>query len=426
MTSTQQRPGEHTAKSRPIPVPNAGIWPGLATPPSARLKGAIAKRIFRAALTKLPVRAYLPDGTWMGAGGPTAPKMNIVRPDAFFARLGADAKIGFGEAYMVGDWVTGRDTDLADLLTPFAKRMAVLVPPLLQRLRAIVERTQPTDEINALGQAQENIERHYDLSNELFTNFLDATMSYSSALYESDDDLLAAQHRKIEGVLDFARVKEGMHVLEIGTGWGQLALQAAERGARVTSLTLSTEQAELARKRIADAGYSDRVQVLLRDYREANGQYDAIVSVEMIEAVGVAYWPTYFESLDRLLAPGGRVGLQAITMPNDRMQATKDSYTWIHKYVFPGGIIPSVEAIEANLRDHTTLEIVERRDFGLDYARTLHEWRETFLSNWAQIEKSGFDRTFKRMWEFYLGYCEAGFRSRYLGVSQFSFARPAA
>ena len=195
---------------------------------------------------------------------------------------------------------------------------------------------------------------------------------------------------------------------------------AAERGAHVTTLTLSTEQQKLARERAAAAGVADLVDVRLQDYRDVTGEFDAIVSVEMIEAVGERYWPTYFRSLDTLLAPGGRVGLQAITMPHESLMATKGSYTWIHKYVFPGGIIPSLRAIEENLA-RTTLSVVERRDLGPHYARTLALWRERFLGNWDRLE-GAFDETFRRMWEFYLAYCEAGFRVGYLGVSQLGLA----
>ncbi len=165
------------------------------------------------------------------------------------------------------------------------------------------------------------------------------------------------------------------------------------------------------------------MRVVLQDYREAVGQYDAVVSVEMIEAVGMDYWPTYFQTLDRLLAPGGRVGLQSITMPHDRLLATRNSYSWMHKYIFPGGMIPSIRAIEDNLDAHTSLEIVERRDLGPHYAETLRQWRSRFLERWPEVASLGFDETFRRMWEFYLGYCEAGFRVRYLGVSQLSLAR---
>ncbi len=414
----QQRPA-----LRVVPRPNQGIWPGLAVPPRNAYKARIAHALFRRAVRDLPVRVVYPDGTVVGSGGKQDPVMRLQRPDDFFNRLGSDAKIGFGEAFLVGDWSTGQGTDLADLLAPFAGRMARLIHPQLQRFRNAVERQQPAEEENTVDQARDNIARHYDLSNDLFAQFLDETMTYSSAWFEDDDSLADAQRRKIDGILDFARVRAGSEVLEIGTGWGALALRAAQRGARVVTLTLSEEQKALAEKRIAAAGCSDRVRLVLQDYREAEGQYDAVISVEMIEAVGMDFWPTYFQSLDRLLAPEGRVGLQSITMPHDRMLATRKSYTWIHKYIFPGGFIPSIPAIEQNLDAHTSLEIVERRDLGPHYAETLRQWRGRFVANWPEVAALGFDETFRRMWEFYLGYCEAGFRVRYLGVSQLSLAR---
>jgi cyclopropane-fatty-acyl-phospholipid synthase len=407
----------------PVPRPDEGHWPGLATPPRAPRRARVAESIFRRAVAPLPVRVTLPDGRIWGAGGRSAPVMQLVRPQALFARLGADAKIGFGEGYMTGDWTTGADTDLADLLSAFAARLTRLVHPALQKLRYLVERTQPPAEENTKENSRGNISRHYDLSNQLFEAFLDETMTYSSAWFEPGDDLADAQRRKIDGILDLARVRSGTKVLEIGSGWGGLAIRAArERGAQVTTLTLSTEQQALARRRAADAGVADLVDVRLQDYRDATGRYDAVVSVEMIEAVGEKYWPTYFSALDNLLAPGGHVGLQAITMPHDRMLATRRSYTWIHKYVFPGGIIPSLKAIADNLQEHTRLSIMERRDLGPHYARTLALWRERFLANWDRLE-GAFDETFRRMWEFYLAYSEAGFRAGYLGVSQLGLAR---
>lgn len=414
-----------TAARRPrrlLPRPDEGVWPGLATPPQVPVKARIAEALFRRAVLPLPVRVVFPGGERIGSGGPDSPVMRIVRPEAFFHRLGAGSKIGFGESYMVGDWTTTR---LPELLTPFAATLSTLIPPALQRVgRRFAEARRPHEEHNTVDGARENIHRHYDLSNELFATFLDETMSYSAGWFaDGSDDLALAQERKIDGVLDMARVGPGCHVLEIGTGWGGLAVRAAQRGARVTTLTISAEQARLAEERIALAGVSDRVQVLLRDYREARGSYDAVVSVEMVEAVGVAYWPTYFAALDRLLKPGGRVGLQAITMPHERMLVSQDDYTWISKYVFPGGVIPSVRAIEQTLRDHTTLRVAERRSLGPDYARTLAHWRRTFLARWETVAALGFDETFRRMWEFYLAYCEAGFEVDYLDVFQFSLAR---
>ena len=405
-----------------VPRPNEGVWPGLATPTHAPVKARIAEALFRRAVKPLPVRVVFPGGERIGAGGPGSPVMRIVRPRAFFHRLGAGSKIGFGESYMVGDWTT---TQLPELLAPFAAQLSTLIPPALQRIgRRYAEARQPREEHNTVDGSRENIHRHYDLSNELFATFLDETMSYSAGWFaDGSDDLVLAQQRKIDGVLDMAGVGPGTHLLEIGTGWGGLATRAAQRGARVTTLTISAEQAKLAEERLLLAGVADRVQVLLRDYREAQGSYDAVVSVEMIEAVGEQYWPTYFSALDRLLKPGGRVGLQAITMPHDRMLASRGDYTWIHKYVFPGGIIPSVEAIEQNLRP-TTLRVAERRSLGPDYARTLAHWRRTFLDRWETVAALGFDETFRRMWEFYLAYCEAGFAVGYLDVFQMQLRRP--
>jgi cyclopropane-fatty-acyl-phospholipid synthase len=417
--------GEPAREQRrfPVPRPDAAHWPGLAMPPRAPFRARVAEAVFRRAVTPLPIRVVTPGGPTLGAGGRDAPVMRLVRPAHFYARLGADVKIGFGEAYLTGDWTTGPDTDLADLLSAFATRVTRLVHPALQRLRHLVERTQPAHEENTTENSRSNISRHYDLSNELFEAFLDDTMTYSSAWFEPGDDLQGAQLRKIDGILDLARVRAGMRVLEIGSGWGALAIRAArERGAHVTTLTLSSEQQALARKRAGEAGVADRVDVRLQDYREATGQYDAVVSVEMIEAVGERFWPTYFTALDKLLAPGGRVGLQTITMAHEQMLATRRGYTWIHKYVFPGGIIPSLRAIEDNLATHTGLSVVERRELGPHYARTLELWRERFLANWGAVSDS-FDDTFRRMWEFYLAYCEAGFRGGYLGVSQLGLAR---
>lgn len=398
-------------------------WPGLFDVRRSRLRASIARRIMRSAANRLAVRVHVADGEVMGGGGPDSPVLAIHRPDAFFSRLGTDAKIGFGESYMAGEWAPAPGTDLADLLTPFAANMADLVPRPLQRLRRLAEQRQPPDEENTVDQARRNIGRHYDLSNDMFATFLDETMTYSSAMFADGDDLAAAQHRKVGAVLDLAGVRAGTELLEIGTGWGQLAIQAAQRGARVTTLTLSSEQQGLAAERVRAAGVADRVDIRLLDYRLVQGSFDAIVSVEMIEAVGVKYWPEYFATMDRLLRPGGTVGLQAITISHERLLATMQAYSWIHKYVFPGGIIPSVRAIEDTCRAGTSLRVSRLDTFGLDYARTLRIWRERFLANWPRVESEQFDAIFRRMWEFYLAYCEAGFASSYLDVAQIQLTR---
>ncbi|KAA9161374.1 class I SAM-dependent methyltransferase [Amycolatopsis acidicola] len=392
-------------------------WSELAIVPNSPGRAWAAEKLFRFAVRDLAVTVEL-GAERLGRGGPV---LRIDRPRAFFHRLGADAKIGFGESYMAGDWSA---PEPADALLPFAERLANLVPKPLQSLRRFVDAAKPGSERNTVEGARQNIHRHYDLSNELFAEFLDETMTYSSALFEpGSDDLSAAQRNKIDAILDLTGVREGTRLLEIGTGWGELALRAAKRGAHVTSLTISAEQQTLARKRVAEAGMQDRVEVLLRDYREATGSYDAVVSVEMIEAVGEEYWPAYFAALDRLLAPGGRAGVQAITMPHDRMVATRKSYTWMHKYIFPGGHLMSVRAFEDAVRGYTSLRVDERRGFGQHYARTLRQWRQRFLAAWPRITDLGFDQTFRRMWEFYLAYCEAGFRAGYLDVYQFGLSK---
>jgi cyclopropane-fatty-acyl-phospholipid synthase len=353
--------------------------------------------------------------------------MTLVRPDSFFARVGASGTIGFGEAYMAGDWTAD---DLAGVLAAFAMNVRTLVPPTLQRLRHAVLQKLPASHDNTVEGARQNIHHHYDLSNDLFATFLDESLTYSSALFDgepehSPEDLAVAQRRKVDRLLDAAHVMAGTRVLEIGTGWGELAIRAASRGATVTSLTISTEQAQLARKRIADAGLSDRATVLLRDYREADGSYDAVVSVEMIEAVGANHWAEYFGAIDRLLVPGGRVGLQAILQDDDTVLATRDTYTWIRKYIFPGGQIASVEAIRRVLASATSLRVADQYTFGRHYAETLRRWRERFEANTAQVAALGFDETFRRMWSLYLAYSEAGFRTGYLDVAQFTLTKPA-
>ncbi len=404
-------------------------WPALATRPRVSLRATVARLIFERAVAAVPVRVTYPDGRVLGAGSLASPELQVVRPAAFFARLGRDAKIGFGEAYTAGDWRAGPGADLADLLTPFASRLATLIPPALQRLRVLVDRRVPTDHENTLDGARSNIAAHYDLSNDLFAAFLDPTMSYSCAWFDDSEPVAAAtrleeaQLRKIDGILDLAGVQAGSRVLEIGSGWGSLAIRAAQRGARVTTITLSREQMRLARERVKAAGLSGLAEARVQDYREVGGEYDAIVSVEMIEAVGEAYWPAYVAALDRLLAPGGRVAIQAITMDHQRFLATRRSFSWIQKYIFPGGIIPSLQAVNHALAAHTTLRVTRQRELRAHYARTLRLWRERFLDQWPRIHAQGFDETFRRMWEFYLAYSEAGFRSGYLGVSQLQLTR---
>ncbi|MEV0389326.1 cyclopropane-fatty-acyl-phospholipid synthase family protein [Nonomuraea sp. NPDC050643] len=353
---------------------------------------------------------------------PSLAGLRLRRPGDFFRRVGADGLIGFGESYTAGDWEAD---DLVGVLTAFAAEVDRLVPPGLQRLRRLALPRVPASDLGTRKGARRNVPRHYDLSNDLFAAFLDRSMTYSAAQFPDPRtatwaDLATAQHRKIDRLLTQARVGPGTRLLEIGSGWGELAIRAARRGAEVVSITLSKEQAELARERAQRAGASGKAEFRLCDYREVEGDYDAIVSVEMIEAVGAPYWREYFAVLNRRLAPGGRIALQTITMPHERMLATLGTHTWVQKHIFPGGMLPSLSAIEGLLGP---LRIVDRLSLREHYARTLLLWRERYAQQREAISGLGFDETFHRMWTLYLAYSEAGFRAGYLDVWQLTMER---
>ena len=407
--------------------------PVLSLPERPSLRSTLARAVLARVAERVPVDVRLPDGSLLAqvaSGSPDRPVLEVVRPEALYRRIAASPKIGIGEAYTAGDWRAAEGTDLAALLLPFAERMTSAVPPALTRLRRLVDRPIPSHQRNSLTGSRRNIEAHYDLSNDLFAAFLDETMSYSSALFAEDrpwagQDLAEAQLRKVHAILDLAEVRAGTRLLEIGTGWGALAVEAARRGAAVTTVTLSSEQASLAQQRVDSAGLSDRVEIRLQDYREVTGSFDAIVSVEMVEAVGEAYWPTYFAALDDLLAPGGVAAVQAILMDHDRYLATRHSFGWIQKHIFPGGLVPSLQAISGTVAGHTGLRVTEVHAFGTHYAETLRRWRRSFLESWPTVSGLGFDESFRRTWEFYLAYCEAGFDAGYLDVAQVRLSRPA-
>ena len=421
----------------PAQAVDSARWPAVARVPSSPVavaSAAVVDRLLRRVAARLPLRLAYPDGSVLGTPDPSAPALLVHRPDALARRVGRHGLIGFGESYMAGEWSS---TDLAAVLTVLAESVTDLVPRSLQWLRPIAPAFRPRWRSANRDQARTNVSRHYDLSNELFAEFLDETMTYSSALFSglpaqtpAWPDLAAAQRRKIDRLLDLAGVQPGSRVLEIGTGWGELCLRAAGRGAHVRSVTLSIEQQRLARRRVAAAGLSDLVQIDLCDYRDVEAApheaYDAVISIEMIEAIGYHSWPGYFAALEQLVRPGGRVAIQAITMPHARMLASRNTHTWIQKYIFPGGLLPSTRAIAGITERRTGLRTVDMASLRPHYAETLRLWRERFTQRRDELAQLGFDEVFGRMWELYLAYSEAGFRSGYLDVYQWTFEREVA
>ena len=406
------------------PAADPGRWPDVATVPATTARAAAARLAFRRAAhrVQLPVAGPGADP----ADLPGGPGLVLCRPGDFFRRLGGDGPVGFGEAYMASDWDAA---DLAGLLTAIGDGYDRLVPAPLRLLRPLLVRRRPAEDQSITG-SRRDIERHYDLPEEMFGAFLDETMTYSCGLFAEDaagapelGPLAQAQRRKIGAILDLAGVAAGTRLLEIGTGWGELALEAAQRGAMVVTITNSPGQHRAACRRVRDAGAGDLVRVELLDYRQVSGQFDAVVSVEMIEAVGDAYWPAYFAAIDGALAPGGRAAIQAITLPHPRMLQVSHSRSWMNKYIFPGAVIPSRQAIEHTLVRHTTLRVTSVRPMAAHYVRTLQAWRARFGAAHDVLAALGFDEVFCRMWQFYLAYCEAGFRTGLVDVGQYLLER---
>jgi cyclopropane-fatty-acyl-phospholipid synthase len=320
-----------------------------------------------------------------------------------------NGETGLGEAYVDGLWSS---PDLVALIELGALNRASLALSAgwwrapTQLARTLAHRARR----NTRRQSRRNIAAHYDLGNDFYRLFLDETMTYSSAVFASPDQPLAdAQRNKYRLMAERAGLAPGMHVLEVGTGWGGFALYAAgELGCRVTTITISRAQAELARERVRDAGLEGLVDVQLRDYREIVGTFDAIVSIEMLEAVGAEYLATFFEACDRALRPGGRLSLQSITFPDAAYESQRRGANWIQQYIFPGGLCPSLAVIERATRA-TNLRITRVDDVGPHYAATLRAWRQRFLERVAAVRALGFDDRFVRTWEYYLALSEAAF-----------------
>jgi cyclopropane-fatty-acyl-phospholipid synthase len=402
-------------------LPAQGAQPGIpAIPPvpggTAGLSQAlVARALLRRVAGRLPIRVAVPGGRLSGAGGPGSPVLVIRDENAFYRRLGS-GPAGLAGSYLAGDWDTD---DLAGLLTEFAGTMAVLVPASLQALRRWYTPQGPAGQDVTGAGARHHTGQYCDLSDALFDLFRDPTMTDAGGLFAPGD----AQRRKIGKLLDRTGTGPGSTVLEIGAGWGDLSIRAAARGARVTALTNSPCQYAAARRRAAAAGVADRVDVQLAGCHQVTGCYDVILSVEMIGAAGERSWPACFTAMDRLLAPGGRAGLQAITMPPQRMPATHGIPSWLHRCLPPGGQIPSLEAVTGTLRTDTSLAVSADFPMGQHYARTLQEWRRRFLAATGAVTQPGFGSAFQRLWNLYLACSEAGFRAGCLDVHQLLLER---
>jgi cyclopropane-fatty-acyl-phospholipid synthase len=363
----------------------------------------------------------LPDGTSRSFGSGTAVGMTITS-HKLFRRLATRGKLGLGESYTAGEWRADDLVALFELLLRNSDVAAATHP----RIRRLVTARPRLNRRTGLFAARRNIQYHYDLGNELFRLFLDETMTYSAAVFEHvGEPLEQAQERKLRLVCDKLRLGPDDHLLEIGCGWGSLALTAAgEYGARVTAATISPSQAALARERVAAAGLSSRIDVVERDYRELAGQFTKIASIEMLEAIGEKQFGLFFSTCDRLLAPNGLACIQTILVPDGRFPRYRATPDWIERYVFPGCLIPSVSALTAAMQRSSRLGVYALEEIGPHYAETLRRWRARFRANIGAVRGLGYDERFERTWDFYLAYCEAAFRTRSLRDAQLVLARP--
>jgi len=355
----------------------------------------------------------------------TAHATVIVHEASFYSDIIFGGTVGSGEAYMARSWDCHELTDLVRIilrnehvLNSIDGGFGKMMLPLHKAFHFLHR--------NSLSGSRKNIGAHYDLGNDMFEQFLDPTMMYSSGIFEHQDMTMEqASIAKLDRICQKLQLDENDHVLEIGTGWGGFAIYAARNyGCKVTTTTISQQQFDYAEQRIKDEGLEDRITLLCEDYRNLTGQYDKLVSIEMIEAVGHAYYKNYFQHCSDLLKPEGMMLLQSITIADQRYQAASKEVDFIQRYIFPGGSLPSVSVIAKNVSDHTDMRFYQLEDIGAHYATTLAKWRERFFSNIEIIQKLGYSETFVRMWDFYLCYCEGGFRENSIGTIQVLLTKP--
>jgi cyclopropane-fatty-acyl-phospholipid synthase len=391
-------------------------------------RGDVARRVFFRALEEVrggEIVVRYPDGRGRRFGDRDGPSVvvDVRRPDRLWDVLSRRARIGVGETYVDGDWDCD---DLATLFVLVSRNLGrareSTAGKALARLQGLRPDTSPRQDPAA---ARDSIHAHYDLGNELFALMLDPTMTYSCAYWErAGITLHEAQEAKLRLVCEKLRLGVGDHVLEIGCGWGGFAIHAARsHGCRVTALTISAAQAELARARVRDAGLDRLVEIREQDYRATAGEFSKVVSIEMLEAIGLAEYDTYFAAIDRLLGPDGIAVIQTIGIPDERFDRYRRAPDWIQQYVFPGSLLPSLEAIAKSVA-RTRLMVVGLEEIGIGYARTLRAWRENVLANVEAVHALGYDERFLRIWTFYLAYCEAAFATRSLRDMQLVLTRP--
>ncbi len=380
----------------------------------------------------------LREGSLMVHDGSTTDQFGITEVDThglvqltihdprFYRRVALGGSLGAAESYLRGEWTA---SDLTSLLRLFVRNM----PAADEMERGMARLTTPLARLwhrlrsNSRTGSRKNIHSHYDLGNEFFELFLDETMTYSCGIFERDDATMAeASRAKLDRICRKLDLTPGDHVLEIGTGWGSFAIHAAgQYGCRVTTTTISREQHDLAAQRIREAGLEDRIDLRLKDYRDLEGTYDKLVSIEMIEAVGHNYLGEFFRCCANLLRLDGRMVLQAITMPDQRYDQYRRSVDFIQRYVFPGSCVPSVAAMMNANAKSSDLKLAHFEEFGAHYARTLSRWRDAFFDRIDDVRTQGYPESFIRLWEYYLCYCEAGFAERYIGAVQMTLHKPA-
>lgn len=398
-------------------------------------EGNLYQRIVLGMLARMDrgsLHLTLPDGSSLRIGDASATheaRIHIVKPE-FFKKCVLYGDIGFGESYVDGDWETDDITAVISWMLLNVERLPGLSGSKAQviglNVLKVVNRVVHRLRDNTLTGSRKNIEDHYDLSNDFFGTFLDRSMTYSSAYFRTDDlSLEEAQREKYDRLCRQLKIGPSDHVLEIGSGWGGFAIHAASTyGCKVTTVTISEQQYVLAKHRIQEAGLADRVQVRLQDYRLIQGQFDKVVSIEMLEAVGHRYYEDYFSTIDRVLARNGMVGLQVITSPDARYDQMRKGVDWIQKHIFPGSLLPSVARLNQAVNKTSDLFLHDLKDLGRDYARTLKTWRHGFHQELQKVRALGFNERFIRKWNYYLSYCEAAFAMRNISVVQMVYTRP--